>query len=156
PAVCGDAVVEPGERCDRAITAGAPGACAASCDDGDACTADFSSGTALGCSRACTHARITACLSGDGCCPPGPDARSDPDCHPACGDGRLGAGETCDPPGDCPTVCPDDGDPCTRERLTGDPSRCNVSCQHTPVTACSGTTVDRCCPTGCTHANDAD
>jgi hypothetical protein len=156
PAVCGDGVLSPGERCDRAITTGVPGACPASCDDGDACTADFASGTAEGCSRVCTHDRITACLSGDGCCPPGCTAAADRDCAAVCGDGRLEAGETCDPPGVCPTTCPDDGDRCTREQLTGDPARCNARCEHTPITACSGTTVDLCCPTGCTPQNDAD
>jgi hypothetical protein len=156
PAVCGDGVVEPGERCDRGITAGRPGACAPTCDDGDACTADFASGTVEGCSRVCTHAAVTTCVSGDGCCPPGCSAPADLDCAPVCGNGHLEAGETCDPQASCPTTCPDDGDRCTREHLSGDAAHCNVRCEHTPITACSGTTADLCCPTGCTPADDVD
>jgi hypothetical protein len=155
-AVCGDGVVEGDERCDRAITAGQPGACAASCDDGDACTADFASGTIEGCSRACAHDPITACVSGDGCCPPGCSAAADADCATTCGDGRVGAGETCDPPSSCPATCPDDGDQCTQERLVGDPARCTAACRHDPITACSGGRSDGCCPTGCTPATDVD
>ena len=155
PVVCGDGVADPGERCDRAITAGVGGWCPPTCDDGDACTDDFASGTTLGCSRACSHVRVTACLDGDGCCPPGCEG-ADSDCNPTCGDGHVGAGETCDPPATCPTTCPDDGDACTRERLTGDAAHCNAACQHVPVTACSGQTADLCCPTGCTAATDVD
>ena len=36
------------ESCDRAITAGTPGACPRSCDDGIACTVDFASGLGRG------------------------------------------------------------------------------------------------------------
>ena len=42
--VCGDGVVEIGEACNRGITAGLPGACAGSCNDGDACTVDVAAG----------------------------------------------------------------------------------------------------------------
>jgi len=156
PAVCGDGLLEPGERCDRGVTAGQPGACAPTCDDGDACTSDFTSGSDVGCSRVCTHVAVTACASGDGCCPAGCTALVDRDCGVMCGDGRIEAGETCDPPSSCPIACPDDGDRCTAERLTGDANHCNVSCRHVPITACSGRTADLCCPTGCTPATDVD
>jgi hypothetical protein len=156
PAVCGDGVRSAGETCDYHITAGLPGACARTCDDADACTTDSASGTEEGCSRACFHVRVTACLSGDGCCPPGCTVAADHDCAPTCGDGKIGAGETCDPPSNCPVSCPDDGDPCTRERLTGDATHCNTVCQHVPVTACSGKTADLCCPTGCGLTDDVD
>jgi hypothetical protein len=156
PIVCGDGVLSPGEACDRAITAGFPGVCAPTCDDGDACTSDWASGTPEGCSRACSHAPVTACRGGDGCCPPGCDAKSDSDCAPKCGDGQVGAGETCDPPSTCPTTCADDGDPCTREVLVGDATRCTAACRHEPVTSCSGATADFCCPTGCSASLDVD
>jgi hypothetical protein len=157
PSICGDGVVEPGEQCDRAITAGFPGACPRTCDDGDACTVDVASGSSDDCSSRCTHATTVACLSGDGCCPPGCTAATDHDCAPAtCNDGHIEAGETCDPPATCPTTCPDDGDPCTTEVLVGDPSSCNAACRHLPITTCSGSASDRCCPTGCTPANDSD
>jgi hypothetical protein len=156
PAVCGDGVRSAGETCDRGITAGLPGACPATCDDGDACTSDWATGTPAGCTRACSHARVTACVGGDGCCPPGCTVAADRDCAPTCGDGHLGAGETCDPPSTCPVACPDDGDPCTREQLVGDAAHCNVVCAHVPVRACSGKSPDLCCPTGCAPPTDVD
>jgi hypothetical protein len=154
--ICGDGVVEAGEQCDRAITAGFPGACADTCDDGDACTGDIASGSSSDCSRHCTHTAIVACLSGDGCCPSGCTPATDTDCQATCGDKKVEAGETCDPPSTCPTTCPDDGDPCTTEVLVGDPADCNAACRHVPIASCSGRTLDRCCPTGCTAATDGD
>jgi hypothetical protein len=156
PTVCGDGVVEAPEQCDRGITAGQPGACASTCDDADACTVDLASGSVAGCTRACAHEPITACRDNDGCCPAGCIGATDSDCSPSCGDGRIGAGETCDPPSTCPTTCPDDGDPCTTEQLSGDPANCDVLCRHVPITACSGARSDACCPTGCTAATDSD
>lgn len=156
PAVCGDGVRSAGEACDRGITAGLPGACAATCDDGDACTLDAASGTVGACTRACSHTAVTACLTGDGCCPAGCTATADRDCAPSCGDGRIGSGETCDPPATCPVTCPDDGDPCTIERLAGTAGRCDVTCRHDPVTTCSGKAADLCCPTGCGPDKDVD
>jgi hypothetical protein len=155
PAVCGDGVRSAGESCDRGITAGVADACPASCDDGDACTQDWGTGSVAACTRKCGHAPITACRSGDGCCPAGCTVAADRDCAPKCGDGKLGAGETCDPRETCPITCPDDGDPCTRERLTGEADRCDVACRHVPVTSCSAQ-ADLCCPTGCTPKTDAD
>jgi hypothetical protein len=156
PIVCGDGVLSQGEACDRGITTGFPGACARTCDDGDACTTDWASGSIEGCSRACSHAPVTACRGGDGCCPAGCDAATDGDCAPTCGDGMVGAGETCDPPSTCPTTCPDDGDPCTTEVLVGDGARCTAACRHVPITICSGGAADFCCPTTCTAASDVD
>jgi hypothetical protein len=156
PVICGDGIVSTGESCDRAITTGLPGACPASCDDSDACTIDRARGTVEGCTRACSHAKVTACRAGDGCCPPGCTAASDADCAPKCGDGQLGAGETCDPPSSCPAVCPDDHDPCTREVLVGDPKLCTAACRHEPITTCSGATADFCCPSPCTASSDVD
>jgi hypothetical protein len=155
-AVCGNAVVEPGEACDRGITAGHLGACRASCDDGEACTVDSTSGRVEDCTRTCSNEPIKACTSGDRCCPAGCTAETDRDCAPICGNGTIEKGESCDPPSSCPTTCPDDGDPCTAETLTGDPTTCSARCTHPPITMCSGATTDRCCPTGCTSKQDAD
>lgn len=156
PVVCGDAVVEAGEQCDRAITAGMPGVCEQTCNDNDACTVDIASGLPAGCTRSCKHEPITACLDDDGCCPDGCTTATDSDCNPICGDGKIGAGETCDPPTTCPTTCPDDGDPCTIEQLSGDPAHCDATCLHIPITRCSASKSDFCCPTGCTSATDTD
>jgi hypothetical protein len=156
PAICGDGVRSSGEACDRSITAGFPGACLRTCDDGDACTGDWASGTVEACSRECTHTPITACRTGDGCCPAGCNAAADHDCAPICGDGMIGSGETCDPPASCPTTCPDDGDPCTREVLVGDDNHCDVVCRHIPIISCSGQVPDFCCPTSCNSSNDVD
>jgi hypothetical protein len=156
PAFCGNGVREDREICDRAITPGTPGACLKSCDDGIACTVDLASGSAEACTRTCIHHAITGCIADDGCCPQGCSAVNDRDCDPHCGDGRVGAGETCDPPSTCPTACADDGDACTDDRLIGDPAACSAACRHIPITACSGTVRDSCCPTGCTAENDHD
>jgi hypothetical protein len=156
PSICGDGIVDEDETCDRAITAGAPGACPRTCDDGDACTYDQAAGSVEGCSRTCSHAAIAACISNDGCCPAGCAKDSDNDCAPTCGDNKIGAGETCDPQNTCPTQCPDDGDPCTAEQMIGAKETCNAACRHVPITTCSGAARDSCCPTGCTAASDSD
>jgi hypothetical protein len=154
--ICGNGVVEGKESCDRGITAGHQGACPSTCDDGNRCTVDIASGSTEGCTRTCSNHPVTGCVAGDGCCPAGCAAVGDPDCSPTCGDNRVGAGETCDPPSTCPTACPDDGDPCTAEQLTGSAAGCNTACRHVPITTCSGSTGDNCCPTGCTKGNDWD
>ena len=62
---CGNGVLDStvGEACDTAIASG-DGACAASCDDGQACTTDVLSGSE--CTTSCVHAAITAAADGDG------------------------------------------------------------------------------------------
>jgi hypothetical protein len=73
-ATCGNGVLDPGETCDP------PGSCPSSCSDGNACTIDSSTGSAAGCNLSCTHQAISACISGDGCCPAGCNANTDSDC----------------------------------------------------------------------------
>jgi hypothetical protein len=143
--VCGNGLVEPGERCD--------GACPARCDDADACTTDVASGSPERCDRVCTNTRISACASGDGCCPNGCNTNNDADCSPRCGNSVREAGETCDPPGSCPAMC-NDGDACTADRLAGSAAGCNAACVFTPVTTCVG--GDGCCPSGCDANSDRD
>ncbi|MES1158107.1 MAG: hypothetical protein ABUL67_03305 [Haliangium ochraceum] len=156
PARCGNGILEPGEACDRGITAGHADACAASCADADACTVDSARGNPESCSRACSHARITACAGGDGCCPAGCSAQNDNDCSPECGDGHVQATETCDPTSTCPTSCPSDGDSCTIDQLVGSAATCNAACAHVPILRCSGAQRDGCCPTDCGTASDSD
>jgi hypothetical protein len=157
PAVCGNGVLETGESCDWAIPASNAGACRFLCDDGDACTTDLTLGRTSDCTRTCRHWPVLACRPGDGCCPPGCTAGTDPDCRPAeCGNRSVEAGETCDPPRSCPVDCLDDGDPCTAARLLGDARTCTARCAHMPITSCLGTSSDRCCPMGCVSATDVD
>jgi cysteine-rich repeat protein len=91
---CGDGVVTPPETCDTAIMMGT-GACPTACNDMMACTTDMllSPGT---CSAACSFTPITAIGPNDGCCPPGGNANTDPNCMPVCGNGVMEMGEACD------------------------------------------------------------
>jgi hypothetical protein len=61
-------------------------------------------------------------------------------------------GELCD--GDCPSTCPDDGNACTLESLTGAAATCDAACASAPVTTC--TSGDGCCPAGCAAPADLD
>jgi hypothetical protein len=93
--------------------------------------------------------RVAAERNTDGGSAPGaPDAPG-----AACGNGRVDPDETCDPPGSCPTSCPDIG--CTRRRMEGAAATCNARCvDDGQQTMCrSG---DGCCPAGCTEATDKD
>src|SRR6185503_4290090 len=144
---CGNGMLEPGETCDP------PGSCPSSCSDGNACTRDGTAGSAASCDLACTHDAIAACAGGDGCCPAGCTPSTDADCSATCGNGRREPGETCDPPGVCPTSC-SDGNACTRDGMTGSAATCNVACTYEAISACAG--GDACCPAGCNVNNDAD
>jgi len=153
---CGNGVLDStvGEACDTAIASG-DGACAASCDDGQACTTDVLSGSE--CTTSCVHAAITAAADGDGCCPAGANANTDDDCSAMCGNGILEPGELCDPgitagAGACPASC-DDGVACTTDTLMN-PGSCQASCAHTAIT--QPMNGDGCCPAGATTANDND
>ena len=73
---CGNNQVEANESCDP------PASCpsGSSCNDNNACTADSLTGSAASCSAKCVNAPISACASGDGCCPSGCTAGNDADC----------------------------------------------------------------------------
>jgi hypothetical protein len=74
PATCGNGLIEAGETCDP------PGSCPNSCNDGNTCTIDGSTGSAANCNLSCTHQAISACVNGDGCCPAGCNSNTDSDC----------------------------------------------------------------------------
>ncbi|HKP55622.1 MAG TPA: hypothetical protein VJV78_02815 [Polyangiales bacterium] len=144
--VCGNGVVEPGERCD--------GVCpdAAACDDRDVCTRDAVSGT--GCGKQCTHTALGPSTSGtDGCCPAGANANTDRDCQAVCGNGVVENGERCDGT-NCPTEAScNDNKPCTSDVIMG--SGCSRQCVHNEIGA-NRTTTDGCCPSGLSMDMDAD
>ncbi|MEZ4269572.1 MAG: hypothetical protein R3F39_24705 [Myxococcota bacterium] len=141
---CGNEVVEPPETCD---------ACAP-CPAGNACTTWTMTGSAGGCDLVCTENTLTVCGGDpDGCCPIGCVSGNDPDCSAICGNNVVEPGETCDPPGSCPTKCNDDN-PCTTDLLTGQASKCTGKCLNTPITAPKN--GDLCCPPGATALTDND
>jgi uncharacterized protein (TIGR03382 family) len=71
-----------------------------------------------------------------------------------CNDGTLDPGETCDPPGSCPTSCAASADACMPSRLVGSAAGCTAECVVEAITACAD--GDGCCPGGCDAASDAD
>jgi hypothetical protein len=101
---CGDGIVQTTETCEpETATPCITGE--AACDDDDACTVDRITGSASNCNVACTHEPIEAPDPSDGCCPRGANARNDPDCEPACGNGVKEDGEDCDGSDDCDPEC---------------------------------------------------
>jgi hypothetical protein len=78
----------------------------------------------------------------DGCCGAGANANTDLDCSPACGNGVVENGESCD--GNCPTQedC-EDGDPCTLDTVSG--VDCRRECSRVPAVLGSN---DGCCLSG--------
>jgi len=154
---CGNGIKEPNEKCDKSIPVGKPGACPKSCDDKKACTADalLNGGT---CAAECSFTAITACKSGDACCPTGCNANNDGDCSSKCGNGVKESNEKCDKsigagkPGACPQSC-NDGKACTADTLLNG-GTCAAECSFTPITSCKG--GDGCCPSSCTNATDSD
>jgi|JI10StandDraft_1071094.scaffolds.fasta_scaffold03508_9 cysteine-rich repeat protein len=160
PAVCGNMVVESGEVCDTGIVAGT-GACptALTCNDLMACTTDTLTGAGT-CAATCGHTTITTPMNGDGCCPAGATSVTDNDCPPpmpACGNGVVDPGETCDRailvgPGSCPTSC-SDGMACTRDVLTN-AGTCTATCSFPAITTM--TAGDGCCLPGGNNNTDSD
>jgi cysteine-rich repeat protein len=89
---CGNGTVEATETCDGT----GERACPASCDDGDPCTVDYQTGSAMHCNVRCSRVPVTAARSGDSCCPMGASANSDSDCEAMCGNKKVEPGEDCD------------------------------------------------------------
>ncbi len=73
---------------------------------------------------------------------------------PVCSDGKVDAGETCDPPGSCPTSCTASADACAPNVLVGAASSCTAACVVRTVSECVA--GDGCCPGSCTAATDSD
>ncbi|MBI5508120.1 MAG: carotenoid 1,2-hydratase [Deltaproteobacteria bacterium] len=70
--VCGNDVVEDGERCD--------GNCPTACVAAAACMTAAVVGDSAGCSAHCEETPLATCVDGDGCCPAGCGATGDTDC----------------------------------------------------------------------------
>ena len=157
PPICGNGILDKGEKCDTGISKGNPGACPKTCSDADPCTKDQISGTA--CAQVCTYTQILAAINGDGCCPPGASSLTDSDCPAICGNGVLDVGEACDPAiksgaGKCKTLADcNDSDACTTDSLSG--SGCNVKCNNVALEA-DPKKKDGCCPKGMIQSQDAD
>lgn len=81
-----------------------------------------------------------------------PDAGSDGAPPPACNDGKIDPGETCDPLASCPSACP----PVKCQlRTLQNAGTCQAQCVDAgPQTACINN--DGCCPDGCNANNDND
>ena len=147
-ATCGNGTIDAGETCDPTST------CPTSCGDANACTTDVLNGSAATCDAACDYPSISTCTDGDGCCPSGCDVTTDSDCGGGiCGNGVIDPGETCDPPGSCPTHC-DNMPTCTTGTLSGNAATCQSTCTSVPITTC--TDGDFCCPDGCSSSTDTD
>jgi hypothetical protein len=148
---CGNGRLEPGEACDP------PSSCPTACAE-IPCTRQTLTGTAEACSARCEEQKITACMTGDKCCPraanPSCNATNDTECAAICGNGAVEAGESCDPVAACQGVadaCKDDRD--VIRKLAGVVGSCTVTCtdQKRPCMAGDGQ-----CPSTCNPSNDAD
>jgi hypothetical protein len=116
--VCGNGIVEPGEKCDGKT-------CPTVCPTPDpaSCLRFEFSGSASACDAECNMHAVTECRSGDGCCATGCKYPADTDCSKSCGDGVVTAPETCEQTSantPCPTKC-DDANACTLDVMMGSP-----------------------------------
>jgi hypothetical protein len=147
---CGDGAVSGDEQCDTAIPADMPGACPTQCSASSSCQTSTLEGA--DCAAHCVESPLRPSMSSDGCCPDGANARVDSDCNPQCGNGVIEPGETCDPPGSCPSCATDDK--CLRVKMSGSAATCDVVCSVSAVSECRS--EDGCCPDTCTSGADND
>lgn len=98
----------------------------------------------------CARRQCNASVA-DLCCPAACSGATDIDCA-GCGNGRLEAGEVCDPPERCASSCPQLK--CERQRIKSEGTCAAVCVSAGTQTRCVD--GDECCPDGCTAANDAD
>jgi hypothetical protein len=151
PEACGNGQIDPGETCDPA------GDCPKACPE-ITCTRQILVGSPNQCNVRCQEEKITACASGDKCCPrgasPACNTINDAECAAVCGNGTVEAGETCEPKADCQQKadgCKDDRE--TLRTLSGDVESCTVTCTERKRPCQAG---DRECPTTCSASTDPD
>ena len=131
--VCGNGLVETGETCDpMSRCMQGQSACVSTKD-----TLKTPTGDPSRCTFFCMEVP-RVCGAADGQCPT--SCTNDPDCI-RCGNGRVEAGETCDP---CNMRCTSDKD--NIRTPSGDPSKCTFRCDTSPRPCGPG---DGQCPTGC-------
>jgi hypothetical protein len=143
---CGNSRVEAGETCDPVADCEARARACVS----DSNTIRTPAGSVESCTFACTAAP-RPCGAADQHCPAECGPTRDVDCA-GCGNGRVEAGETCDPLTSCPTECPAQG--CQLRRLAN-AGTCTAQCVNAGTQAeCKP--GDGCCPNGCNATNDGD
>jgi hypothetical protein len=147
-AVCGNNKVEPGETCDPVSDCTTKKTACVS----DANMIRTQSGDPAKCTFSCA---VTArnCVDGDGFCPTACGPTTDTDCV-GCGNGKVEAGETCDPLTSCQqkkSACVSDVNTVRKE--TGDATKCTFACVESSRGCVANDTF---CPTGCGPATDND
>jgi hypothetical protein len=153
PPRCGNGATEADETCDSVETCAS---ITAICNSVSRCLLGVLTGEAAKCNLKCEPKEVSDCASGDGCCPGPCTNATDTDCSVKCGDGVIGAGESCEPQSadkPCPTSC-DDGKLCTQDLLTGKLESCTAACEHVAITAPKP--GDGCCPNGANANTDDD
>jgi hypothetical protein len=157
--LCGNGTVDPGEKCDRRIGSGQPGACpSANCGAATACNPRWRQGT--GCQAECVSGTITEPDDGkDGCCPTGATPATDRDCsEETCGDGQVTGNEKCDTAlATGSGACPDamsclTSNACEPKQLAG--TGCSVECVMSEIS--QPLDGDGCCPAGANANVDDD
>jgi hypothetical protein len=145
PPACNDGEIGPGETCDPLAS------CPTSCPPiGCTLRALENGGTCM--ARCIDVAEQTACVNGDGCCPPACNASNDDDCKAVCDNRVIEEGETCDPLASCPTSCPPIG---CQLRTLQNAGTCKAECVNTTkIEECKS--GDGCCPANCNANNDAE
>ena len=149
--ICGDGVKNGAEICD--------GDCPKDCSMPASCMTASLKGSPEECTAECVIDKITACSSGDGCCPEGCVNATDSDCSKSCGDGTVDAPEKCEPMSKdrpCPRTASDCGPAkeCTQNVVTGSADQCSAECTSVPITKPAD--GDGCCPSGANASNDDD
>jgi len=149
-ALCGNGVVESGEKCDPAAKDEAS-RCPSVCPVQNCMTYKLVNKDS--CQAQCIpDVAQTTCSNGDKCCPAGCNANTDDDCQAICGNNVQEPTETCDPLTNCPKSCPQDR--CNMRKLEGS-GTCKAACQTTQ-TITQRVNGDNCCPAGATYENDKD
>lgn len=161
PPLCGNGILDIGERCDPAIPQDERGACPLFCIEVDPCRPQGLIGE--GCEQRCGSIReISLSVDGDQCCLDGVQPKDDTDCLKTCGNGVVDRGEVCDDgierngsPNACaahcngptPAKCGNSilewGEICDDGANNGKPFHCDATCSRKVSAATARTTSSR-------------